>query len=230
MNSTSVTPAIISQITSVTSGGMNRSRSVRTTALQFALVSGNCAAARPAIVATSACACSGVAPGARRPRTNTARRSRAVVLATGPSGIHSRWFCGNEKFSGITPTTTVGWPLMRIVRPITPGSALYRCVHTQWLSSTTFACARPVIVGPEPLTENRRDTQERKQVRADRGAGIALRLSAVGHVRLRPCVPASAENDFALSDSSCKSTYDKEAWLTPSVSFTPSTTNRRSGS
>ena len=93
----------------------------------------------PAIVRRSSLACASVTPGCSRATTSKYWTSRFAIgspsLATGDVGTSEgantqrSGFGGCLNICGMTPTTVVGIPLRRIVRPTTPGSPPRCCVH-----------------------------------------------------------------------------------------------------
>ncbi len=134
---------------------------------------GNAVSRLAAIALSSAEAVAAVTAGARRPNTTSRRRSRGDTGAVGArrcsdasaaSGIQSR-VPGNPPVApsndaAATPTTSKGWPDIRIVCPTTAGFAANRLRHSAWLKTTTRAApassagwmVRP-IAGETPSVE-----------------------------------------------------------------------------
>ena len=97
---------------------------------------------RAPITSSSARAFSIDAPGARRPKTETAGPVRgASVDPFTRSGIQIRWLSGKPKPSGITPTIVAVAVPSFTVRPSTAGSFAKRVSHSAWPMTTTGGSA-----------------------------------------------------------------------------------------
>ena len=100
--------------------------------IERSLVVGDAAATRAVTAATSAYACACVAPGATRPNTRIdGPSSGAYPDGRSCSGIHNRWFTGNAKPSGMTPTTVVFVRASSMVRPMTSVRPPKRCCQSR---------------------------------------------------------------------------------------------------